>query len=254
LRRRRRQLWWRSPLRQRLRRRPGCDTTTGLCKGDATCVPATCDNGSLFNYCGDVGDGCGGTLHCGNDCAAGQTCDTTTGLCKGDTTCVPVVCDNGTPFKYCGENGNGCGGALHCGNDCAANQVCGADGICKGNATCVPVTCDNGTPFGYCGDIGDGCGGAVKCGTRCGANQICGTEGLCKGDSHLRAQDLRQRHPLQVLRRGRRRLRRRAFVRYQLRRRQGLRHAERPVPRRQYLHAHHLVRQRHRLPLLRQDR
>jgi len=160
-----------------------CDATTGLCKGDATCVPATCDNGSLYNYCGDVGDGCGGTLHCGNDCDKGQTCEATTGLCKGDTTCVPVACDNGTPFKYCGENGNGCGGALHCGNDCDANQVCGSDGVCKGNATCVPKTCDNGTPFSYCGDIGDGCGGAVKCGTRCATSQVCGAEGLCKGDS-----------------------------------------------------------------------
>jgi hypothetical protein len=160
-----------------------CDATTGLCKGDATCVPATCDNGSLFNYCGDVGDGCGGTLHCSNDCDKGQACDTSTGLCKGDATCVPVACDNGTPFKYCGDNGNGCGGAIHCGNDCASNQVCGADGVCKGNATCVPKTCDNGTPFSYCGDIGDGCGGSVKCGTHCGSNQVCGSEGLCKGDS-----------------------------------------------------------------------
>jgi hypothetical protein len=160
-----------------------CDVATGLCKGDATCLPATCDNGSLYNYCGEVGDSCGGTLHCGNDCNPGQTCDATTGLCKGDATCVPVACDNGTPFKYCGENGNGCGGSLHCGADCAAHQVCGADGICKGDSTCAPKTCDNGTPFAYCGDIGDGCGGAVKCGNRCKASQICGLEGLCKGDS-----------------------------------------------------------------------
>jgi len=160
-----------------------CDASTGLCKGEASCVPGTCDNGSLFNYCGDVGDGCGGTLHCGNECDKGQTCDSTTNLCKGDATCVPVACDNGTPFKYCGENGNGCGGALHCGNDCDVHQVCGADGICKGDATCAPVTCTNGTPFSYCGDIGDGCGGAVKCGTRCNSNQVCGAEGLCKGNS-----------------------------------------------------------------------
>jgi hypothetical protein len=160
-----------------------CDTTTGLCMGDATCVPATCNNGSLFNYCGDVGDNCGGTLHCGNDCATGQTCEPTTGLCKGDKTCVPVACDNGSAFKYCGETGDGCGGSLHCGNDCAAKQVCGSDGICKGDASCVPNTCKNGTPFSYCGNIGDGCGGSLPCGTKCAANQVCGVDSLCKGDA-----------------------------------------------------------------------
>ncbi len=160
-----------------------CDTTTGLCKGDTTCVPNTCTNGTLYNYCGDVGDGCGGTLHCGNDCDAGQGCDTTTGLCKGNANCIPVTCDNGTPFKYCGDAGDGCGGALHCGNDCGAGQVCGADGVCKGDATCVPKTCDNGTPFAYCGQIGDGCGGKLLCSTNCGAGKVCGVDGLCKGDA-----------------------------------------------------------------------
>jgi hypothetical protein len=160
-----------------------CDTTTGLCKGDTTCVPATCTNGSVFNYCGDVGDQCGGTLHCGADCAVGQICDATTGLCKGDTTCAPVACDNGTPFKYCGETGDGCGGTLHCGADCATNQVCGSDGICKGDTTCVSLACSNGTPFSYCGDIGDGCGGQLSCGARCATNQVCGVDNLCKGDS-----------------------------------------------------------------------
>ncbi|HEX7597323.1 MAG TPA: hypothetical protein VF518_03855 [Polyangia bacterium] len=160
-----------------------CDAKTGLCKGDATCVPATCDNGSIFKYCGDVGDGCGGTLHCGNDCSAGQTCDTTSGLCKGDATCVPVACDNGGPFKYCGETGNGCGGTLHCGADCGANQVCGSDGICKGDSTCRSLTCSNGTPFSYCGGIGDGCGGQLACGIRCATNQVCGVDNLCKGDA-----------------------------------------------------------------------
>ena len=62
-----------------------CDTKNGLCKGDSTCVPnAACTNGTAYNYCGDVGDGCGGTLHCGSDCGVGQVCDATTGLCKGD--------------------------------------------------------------------------------------------------------------------------------------------------------------------------
>src|ERR1039457_2541036 len=158
-----------------------CDTTTGLCKGDTTCVPNTCTNDTLYNYCGDVGDGCGGTLHCGNDCDVGQDCDTTKRLCKGNANCIPVACDNGTPFKYCGDAGDGCGGALHCGNDCGAGQVCGADGVCKGDASCVSKTCDNGTPFAYCGQIGDGCGGRLLCCSNCGAGKGCGVDGLCKG-------------------------------------------------------------------------
>jgi hypothetical protein len=160
-----------------------CDATTGLCKGDATCVPGTCTNGTLFNYCGDVGDNCGGTLHCGADCTAGQVCDAATGLCKGDATCVPVTCKNGTAFNYCGESGDGCGGSLHCGDDCTAHQICGSDGVCKGDATCVPISCDNGTAFRYCGTIGDGCGGRMNCGTHCGTSQACGVDGLCKGDA-----------------------------------------------------------------------
>jgi hypothetical protein len=160
-----------------------CDTTTGLCKGDATCVPKTCTNSTLFNYCGEVGDGCGGTLSCGDDCAARQTCEKSVGLCKGDATCVPVTCDNGTEFNYCGDSGDGCGGSLHCGDDCAAGQVCGTDGVCKGDPTCVPKTCDNGTPFPYCGNIGDGCGGRLTCSKNCGTGRECGIDGLCKGDA-----------------------------------------------------------------------
>jgi hypothetical protein len=160
-----------------------CDTTTGLCKGDTSCVPATCTNTSIFNYCGDVGDGCGSSLHCGQDCAAGQVCDTAKGLCKGNATCVPVACINGTAFNYCGDSGDGCGGILHCGADCAAHQICGSDGICKGDSNCTPFACTNGTPFHYCGDIGDGCGGSLTCGKDCGTDKVCGTDGLCKGDS-----------------------------------------------------------------------
>ena len=38
---------------------------------DAACVPTTCE--FLVATCGEVSDGCGGTLHCGG-CASGQTC------------------------------------------------------------------------------------------------------------------------------------------------------------------------------------
>ena len=120
-----------------------CDTATGLCKGDSSCAPITaCTNGTAFNYCGTVGDGCGGSLVCGADCAAGQICDTTTGLCKGDSTCTPITaCTNGTAFNYCGTVGNSCGGSLTCSTACGTGQVCDpSKGLCKGDASCVPLT------------------------------------------------------------------------------------------------------------------
>jgi hypothetical protein len=44
-----------------------------LCK-PANCTPRECiDAKSGGQYCGDIGDGCGGLLHCG-DCAGGKTC------------------------------------------------------------------------------------------------------------------------------------------------------------------------------------
>jgi hypothetical protein len=143
-----------------------------------------CTNGSPFNYCGDIGDQCGGTLHCGADCGADKVCDATTGLCKGDATCKPIACENGSVFNYCGDIGDGCGGTLHCGSDCAAGQACNtATGLCQGDASCIPATCNNGTQFNYCGDVGDGCGGTLHCGADCAAHQLCGSDGVCTGDS-----------------------------------------------------------------------
>ena len=164
-----------------------CDTTTGLCKGDTTCTPLTaCTNGTAFNYCGAIGDGCGGSLTCSTACGTGKICDTTTGLCKGDNTCTPLAaCTNGTAFNYCGTVGDGCGGSLVCGSDCTTNQVCDTTrGLCKSNNTCTPLTaCTNSTAFNYCGTIGDGCGGSLVCGSDCAANQVCDTsKGLCKGN------------------------------------------------------------------------
>ncbi len=165
-----------------------CNTTSGLCKGDSSCTPLTaCTNGTAYNYCGTVGDGCGGSLVCGADCAAGQVCDTTTGLCKGNpATCTPMAsCANGTAYNYCGTVGDGCGGGLVCGADCAAGQVCDTGtGLCKGDGTCTPRTvCTNGTDFNYCGTIGNGCGGSLACSTDCGTGKVCdAATGLCKGD------------------------------------------------------------------------
>lgn len=47
-----------------------------------SCVPSTCD--ALGKQCGDWGDGCGGTLHCGL-CGDGELCSSA-GMCKGECT------------------------------------------------------------------------------------------------------------------------------------------------------------------------
>jgi len=46
-----------------------------ICKGDPiSCPLKTCLASSGDHYCGKIGDGCGGTLDCGDFCPAGWTC------------------------------------------------------------------------------------------------------------------------------------------------------------------------------------
>lgn len=51
--------------------RPLLETTRAQAMAEAACVPTTCE--FLAATCGEVSDGCGGTLHCGG-CASGQSC------------------------------------------------------------------------------------------------------------------------------------------------------------------------------------
>ena len=138
-----------------------CDS--GLCKAgpDAHCVPRTCTTASGDQYCGDIGDGCGSTLHCVTSCSkAGWTCQE--GLCKAGPTagCMALACTTASGDQYCGDIGDGCGFALPCGTACTkAGWTC-QDGLCKAGPTagCVPKTCTAASGDEYCGDIGDGCG------------------------------------------------------------------------------------------------
>ena len=84
-----------------------------------TCSKLTCQDQSI--QCGPAGDGCGGSLDCGN-CPNGQTCGGggTPGVCG--TSCKPQTC--ATQNIDCGPAGDGCGGSLDCGN-CSTGQVCG---------------------------------------------------------------------------------------------------------------------------------
>ncbi len=131
-----------------------CDTSKGLCKGDSTCTPlSACTNGTEFNFCGTIGNGCGGSLTCSTNCGAGKVCDANTGLCKGDASCAPTTCTASNGGIYCGGPiGNGCGGAITCpacptGFTCEDNAcVCTGSncGQCSG-LQCQVAACDAGS-------------------------------------------------------------------------------------------------------------
>ncbi len=99
--------------------------------GGAICTPRTCMAANAT--CGTIGDGCGGTLFCG-DCTGQTLCGAagTANQC-GVPTCVELTCMTGG-FN-CGLNGNGCGGTIMCGS-CTAPEVCGGGG---------PGVCGTGT-------------------------------------------------------------------------------------------------------------
>ncbi len=136
---------------------------------DGSTCPATTCTPIGGQYCGTVGDGCGGELSCGT-CAMGFTCQS--GLCIGDATCVPATCTAGGA-TFCGSVGDNCGHALDCGT-CANGDSC-ISGVCVA-ANCTRLSCGNdGNPF--CGTVGDGCGGTLPCGD-CPAGSVCGGGGI----------------------------------------------------------------------------
>jgi hypothetical protein len=137
-----------------------------------TCTKVTCTP-TGGQYCGLIGNGCGGTVDCAA-CPAGQTCEA--GLCVRGADCTPLSCQpaNG---RYCGKVGDGCGRSLDCGS-CPTGQVC-TSGVCTLGAGCVPLVC-NSASARYCGTVGDGCGGTLACGD-CAAGSTCGGSipGVC---------------------------------------------------------------------------
>ncbi len=145
----------------------GGDQEGGNCAGATTCAAQN-------TTCGDIGDGCGGLLHCG-DCADGQTCGGggVSGQC-GAPACVPKSCsDQGI---NCGSAGDGCGKSLDCGT-CSGNDTCGGGGVsgqCGHGTACVAKSCQDQNI--NCGAAGDGCGNQLDCGT-CPAGQSCGGGG-----------------------------------------------------------------------------
>jgi hypothetical protein len=115
------------------------------------CLPTTCQ--AAGKSCGDLPDGCQGTLRCG-DCTPPATCGGggTANVC-GEGTCTPTTCQ----ADSCGDMSDGCSAVLHCG-DCAAG-TCGGGGT----ANVCGAACAEGPVTSPCG-----CGGqAVSTGYCC---------------------------------------------------------------------------------------
>ncbi len=140
--------------------------------------------------CGLAGNGCGGTLDCG-ECDAGEICGIQEpGQCDPPPECEPlepeVACDG-----RCGVVANGCdedvsGGLIDCSDYdeyvCPAGTICGGAGISNecGNAasTCLPMdqvlACDGRA----CGVVSDGCNSSFSCGD-CTSDSQC-IAGACE--------------------------------------------------------------------------
>jgi hypothetical protein len=78
------------------------------------CVPVSCRGAG--KDCGQIPDGCGGTLECG-PCGGGNTSEP-----EPPPVCIPDSC--GARGAQCGDYPDGCGGTLHCGT-CPTGEVCG---------------------------------------------------------------------------------------------------------------------------------
>jgi hypothetical protein len=143
-----------------------------------SCQAQTCAQQGFT--CGLAGDGCGGTLSCGN-CPAGQTCGGggVAGKCGAPDGggCVATSC--AAQNITCGPAGDGCGNLLGCGT-CTAPLTCGGGGVpgqCgfPDSGTCASQSCS--AQGLTCGPAGDGCGNLLNCGT-CMAPATCGGGGV----------------------------------------------------------------------------
>ena len=144
---------------------------------DDSCVRFTCSTDAGV-YCGQIGDGCGGTLDCGN-CTGSQVC--VQNVCSTPVDgCAPLTCAQ-VGGTYCGAIGDGCGRLLDCGA-CPSPFTCGGGGISNvcgassDSGACSPTNCTQATGQ-YCGVVGDGCGGKMDCGN-CDPGQSCGAAGI----------------------------------------------------------------------------
>jgi len=154
---------------------------------DGGCTPITeCPKGY---ECGEIDDGCGGTISCGVCKAQAREpeCidDGTLREYYDIATCLDYKCQYGyvdrecsylcidgacqpCPRRTCADYPDrcgaalpdGCGGTIDCSTNCAPGWVC-YEGSC-----CLPKTCDDYP--GNCGaSLDDGCGGTIDCSKNC---------------------------------------------------------------------------------------
>jgi hypothetical protein len=145
------------------------------CVAPPTCQPLTCQQ--LGYNCGTAGDGCGGTISCGNCTAA---CPTDPQSCGGGgkpnvcgSKCTPLTCQQ--IGCTTGAVSDGCGCTINC--PCTAPQTCGGGGqagVC-GTPSCTKLTCANFP--GVCGVQSDGCGGQTAFCNPCQLPAYCGGGG-----------------------------------------------------------------------------
>jgi len=142
-------------------------SSNGVCI-DPGCVPKTCNGPNGVQYCGMIGDGCGGALNC--SCTGGLTCGGggVPGVC-GAMTCPPplqtIKCNPAGGGQYCGTIGNGCGGVVTCPTTCPMGAACPANGVCPGSTTtgcqnlqCQIQTCTPTTKTSISGTVFDPAG------------------------------------------------------------------------------------------------
>jgi hypothetical protein len=120
----------------------GIPNLCGAPRDSGGCKPTACDQRPAGQYCGIVGDGCGGIIDCGG-CAAPFTCGAggVPNLCGAlldSGVCTPSTCSEAN-VRRCGVIGDGCGNALDCGS-CEGGDTCGQSiaGICGSPDTRPP--------------------------------------------------------------------------------------------------------------------
>ncbi len=143
----------------------------------STCTALTC---AAFGagVCGEMNDGCGGTLACGVCTDGGPTIDASVDA----STDAPAAdgCNAVSCAFYgagaCGSLSDGCGSTIDCGTCLVDSGPVDAGSADAAAEACVPVNC---AIFGgdLCGLATNECGATVDC--KCNAGRVCNGSRCC---------------------------------------------------------------------------
>lgn len=130
----------------------GCSTQND---SDCSCTKKTCAQAGA--ECGEVGDGCGGTLSCGG-CTGGKVCSRNSCETPG----------GGSVGSVCGSN-----------SDCDSDLFCdvGLSGTCTKECDFTTVSCPSGSS---CGALGSGMTSFLVCARECSSNADCEGTQTCQ--------------------------------------------------------------------------